>query len=109
MFSINMCFLVIQNLKSMVNNTNVGDEGGFAPNLENNDEAIKLINQAIEKSGLKPGEDISICLDVAANELYKNKKYSINSKKSISVKKTIVYYNKLIKRYKLQMLNIILR
>ena len=64
-------FLVIQNLKSMVNNTNVGDEGGFAPNLENNDEAIKLINQAIEKSGLKPGEDISICLDVAANELKK--------------------------------------
>ena len=64
-------FLVIQNLKSMVNNTNVGDEGGFAPNLENNDKAIKLINQAIEKSGLKPGEDISICLDVAANELKK--------------------------------------
>ncbi len=62
-------FLVIQNLKAMVGNTNVGDEGGFAPNLKNTEEAIKLITEAINKSGLKPGEDISICLDIAANEL----------------------------------------
>ncbi len=65
------CFLVIQNLKIMLDNTNVGDEGGFAPNLQNSEEAIKLIIKAIEKSGFKPGEDISICLDVAANELKK--------------------------------------
>ena len=64
-------FLVIQNLKKMLDNTNVGDEGGFAPNLKNTEEAIKLIIDAIEKSGFKPGEDISICLDVAANELKK--------------------------------------
>lgn len=64
-------FLVIQNLKLMVNNTNVGDEGGFAPNLKNTEEAINLISKAIEKSGFKPGEEISICLDVAANELKK--------------------------------------
>ena len=53
----------------MVDNINVGDEGGFAPNLKNTEEAIQLICNAIEKSGFKPGEDISICLDVAANEL----------------------------------------
>ena len=64
-------FLVIQNLKLMVNDTNVGDEGGFAPNLKNTEEAINLISKAIEKSGFKPGEEISICLDVAANELKK--------------------------------------
>ena len=78
-------FLVIQNLKTMIDNTNVGDEGGFAPNLKNTEEAIKLIMKAIEKSGFKPGEDISICLDVAANELNKEK--------------TIDYYSELIKKY----------
>ncbi len=78
-------FLVIQNLKGMVDTTNVGDEGGFAPNLQNTEEAIKVIIKAIEKSGLKPGEDISICLDVAANEL--------------SEAKTIDYYSELIKKY----------
>ena len=67
--AIRRSFLVIQNLKGMVDNTNVGDEGGFSPNLENADEAIKLIMKAIEKSGFRSGEDISICLDVAANEL----------------------------------------
>ena len=60
-------FLVIQNLKNLVDSTNVGDEGGFAPNLSTAEEAIDLIIKAIEKSGLKPGPDVSICLDVAAN------------------------------------------
>ena len=78
-------FLVIQNLKSMVDNTNVGDEGGFAPNLKNTEEAIKLICKAIEKSGFKPGEEVSICLDVAANEL--EKPISLND------------YSELIKKY----------
>jgi len=78
-------FLVIQNLKSMLDNTNVGDEGGFAPNLKNNEEAVQTIIKAIEKSGFKPGEEISICLDVAANELDKEK--------------TIEYYSELIKKY----------
>jgi len=67
-------FLVIQNLKSMLDVSNVGDEGGFAPNLESDEEAIKLIVKAIEKSGFKAGDDISICLDVAANELKEPKK-----------------------------------
>jgi len=78
-------FLVIQNLKGMIDTTNVGDEGGFAPNLQNTEEAIQVIIKAIEKSGFKPGKDISICLDVAANELNKAK--------------TIDYYSGLIKKY----------
>jgi len=64
-------FLVIQNLKKIIDNTNVGDEGGFAPNIKSNEEAIKLIIDAIVKSGFNPGDDVSICLDVAANELKK--------------------------------------
>ncbi len=80
-----LSFLVIQNLKLMLDNTNVGDEGGFAPNLKSNEEAIEIIIKAIEKSGFKPGEDLSICLDVAANELKKSK--------------TIDYYSKLINKY----------
>ena len=80
-----MSFLVIQNLKSMLDNTNVGDEGGFAPNLQSNEEAIKIIIKAIEKSGFNPGVDISVCLDVAANELKKPK--------------TVEYYSKMIKEY----------
>ena len=83
--SMRQSFLVIQNLKGMVDSTNVGDEGGFAPNLDNNEEAIEIIVKAIEKSGLKPGEDISICLDVAANELKKAK--------------TIEYYQDLVKKF----------
>ena len=83
--AIRRSFLVIQNLKGMINNTNVGDEGGFAPNLTNNEEAIELIIKAIEKSGFEPGEEISICLDVAANEL--------------NEKKTIDYYYELTKKY----------
>ena len=78
-------FVIIQSLKKMLDNTNVGDEGGFAPNLQNTEEAIKLIMKAIERSGFKPGEDISICLDVAANELNESK--------------TIDYYSDLIKKY----------
>ncbi len=78
-------FLVIQNLKKMVDSTNVGDEGGFAPNLKKTEEAIEIIIKAIEKSGFIPGEDMSICLDVAANEL--------------NQAKTVDYYSELINKY----------
>ena len=83
--AIRRSFIVIQNLKKMLVNTNVGDEGGFAPNLKSNEEAIQIIIKSIEKSGFKPGDDMSICLDVAANELKKPK--------------TIEYYSNLIKEY----------
>lgn len=101
--AINMCFLVIQKLKSLLINKNLpttlGDEGGFAPSLSNNEEAIEFILNAIDSAGFKPGTDISICLDVAANELYKDKKYAVNSSKFISSDKTIEYYLSLIKKY----------
>tara|TARA_Y100001960_G_scaffold139563_1_gene147846 strand:- start:1886 stop:3145 length:1260 start_codon:yes stop_codon:yes gene_type:complete len=104
--AIRMCFLVINNLKNIIKergeSTSVGDEGGFAPMINDNEKALKLIVKAINKSGFKNGKDISICLDVAANELYKNKKYSIHSKKFISSDKTINKYLKLIKKYKVK-------
>jgi len=101
--AINVCFLVIQKLKSIINNKNlpttVGDEGGFAPSLTNNESAIEFIIEAINKAGFIPGKDVSICLDVAANELFKDKKYAINSSQYISSNKTIEYYLNLIKKY----------
>ena len=101
--ALHVCFLVIQKLKSILNNngfpTTVGDEGGFAPSLDNNEAAIEFILEAIEKAGFAPGKDVSICLDVAANELYKDKKYAINSSQYISSNKIIEYYINLIKKY----------
>ena len=79
--------------------TTVGDEGGFAPSLPNNEEAIEFILEAISQSGFRAGTDISVCLDVAANELFKDKKYAVNSSKFISSEKTIQYYLDLIKKY----------
>ena len=104
--AIRMCFIVINNLKNIIKSqgqsTSVGDEGGFAPMINDNEKALKLIIKAIKKSGFTNGKDISICLDVAANELFKNKKYSIHSKKFITVDKTINSYLKLIKKYKIK-------
>ena len=79
--------------------TTLGDEGGVAPSLSNNEEAIEFILQAIEKAGFNAGKDVSICLDVAANELFKDKKYAVNSSKFMSSDKTIEYYLDLIKKY----------
>ena len=104
MNAIEKCYLVIQNLKKLLksNNmlTNVGDEGGFAPSINSNEEALELIVKAIEKSKLKPGKDVVICLDVAANELINEKgEYSIKSKSYTSVEDNINYYKKLISNY----------
>ena len=104
--AIRMCYLVINSLKTLIKqkgeSTSVGDEGGFAPMIDNNEDALKLIVQAINKSGFKNGKDISICLDVAANELFKNKKYSIHSRKLINPNKTIDKYIELIRKYKIK-------
>ena len=102
--AIEKCFLVIQNLKKLLQSkkmlTNVGDEGGFAPSINTNEEALELIVQAIEKSKLKPGNDVVICLDVAANELINNKgEYSIQSKNFTKVDNVIDYYEKLTSVY----------
>ena len=104
MDAIEKCFLVIQNLKKLLQSkkmlTNVGDEGGFAPSINTNEEALNLIVQAIEKSKLKPGNDIVICLDVAANELMNDKgEYCIESKNFLNTNEVIEYYKKLISNY----------
>ena len=101
-----ICFLVIKNLRKLIEkkglSTSVGDEGGFAPMISSNSQALDLIIAAIKKSGFTNGIDVSICLDVAANELFKKNKYSIHSKKYISVKKSIAEYVKIIKKYKIK-------
>lgn len=66
-------------LKKKGHSTNVGDEGGFAPNLGSNEEAIEVVLEAIEKAGYKPGEDIYIALDAASTEFYKAGKYTFES------------------------------
>ena len=104
--SMNICFLVFQNLKKIIKekkySISVGDEGGFAPMISKNEEALNLIEKAIKISGFVNGKDVSICLDVAANELIKKNKYSIHSKKYVSMNRSISGYLKLIKKYKIK-------
>ena len=101
-----MSFIVIKNLSKLIKqkklSTSVGDEGGFAPMINNNNQALDLIVNAIKKSGFVNGKDISICLDVAANELYKKNKYSIHSNKYVSVDKSIQQYKKMVEKYKIK-------
>ena len=101
-----ICFVVIKNLSELIKrkglSTSVGDEGGFAPMINSNSQALDLIVTAIRKSGFINGKDVSICLDVAANELCKKDKYSIHSKSFVSVKKSIEEYQKIIKKYKIK-------
>lgn len=85
-------------LKSKGLNTSVGDEGGFAPNLPNNEAAISLIMQAIKESGYTPGKDIYIALDVAASEFYEKDHYRFEGKK-ISFRDLIHYYEKIADKY----------
>ena len=104
--AVRICFLVINNLRKLIKNlglsTSVGDEGGFAPMINSNKIALELIVKAIKKAGYKNGKDVSICLDVAANELIKNNKYCVHSKKFISVNETINKYIELINKYKIK-------
>ena len=88
-------------LKAGGHNVAVGDEGGFAPNLDSNEEAIRLIMTAIKKAGYKPGADIGIALDAAATEFYRNGKYVLKGegKKGMDAQAMIDYYEKLIETY----------
>ncbi|NLX62603.1 MAG: phosphopyruvate hydratase [Tissierellia bacterium] len=97
---------IFHNLKSVLKgkglNTAVGDEGGFAPNLKSNEEALKTIVEAIEKAGYKPGEDIMLALDVAATELYdENKKvYRLEGEgREFTSDELINYYVGLVEKY----------
>ena len=81
-------------------NTAVGDEGGFAPNLSSNEEAIEIILKSIKKAGYKPGEEVFLALDVAASELYENGEYSLMSEnKAFSSSEMISYLESLAKKY----------
>jgi enolase len=93
---------IFQSLKKILNkeglSTAVGDEGGFAPNLKNNTEAISFIMKAIEEAGYKPGEEIYIALDVAASELYEKGLYRYEGK-TISSEELIGFYETLIEKF----------
>ncbi|MFL2989888.1 MAG: phosphopyruvate hydratase [Candidatus Neomarinimicrobiota bacterium] len=81
-------------------NTAVGDEGGFAPNLKSNEEAIDIILKSIEKAGYKPGEEVFIALDVAASELFDNGKYNLDSEnRAFSSDEMVEYLTSLVKKY----------
>ena len=87
-------------LKSKNLSTAVGDEGGFAPNLQSNEEAIKLILQSIEKSNLEPGKDVYLALDCAASEFYKDGKYHLTGEgRSLDSKDFADYLENLVNNY----------
>ncbi|MBN1258308.1 phosphopyruvate hydratase [Candidatus Peregrinibacteria bacterium] len=80
--------------------TSVGDEGGFTPSLSKNEDALKLIVEAIEKAGYKPGKDISIALDPAASSFYEDGKYHLSTESHyLNSEEMVGYYEDLIKKY----------
>jgi enolase len=85
-------------LKEKGFSTNVGDEGGFAPSLRSNKEALDLIMEAIEKTNYKPGEDVLLALDAASSEFYDNGKYFIEGRE-LSAEELVAYYERLIEEY----------
>ena len=99
---VEICATIYHNLKKILKaqglNSNVGDEGGVAPNLSSTREALDLIMSAVEKAGYKPYEDIQIALDVAASELFKDGKYVIEEVEKTS-DEMIEFYKKLISEY----------
>ncbi|MBN19438.1 MAG: phosphopyruvate hydratase [Chloroflexi bacterium] len=95
---------VYQEIKSVLSiknkTTNIGDEGGYAPSLKTNEEAIELLVDAITKAGYIPGKEIFIGLDIASNELYKDNKYNlISENKSLAANDLIQMYNSLVNKY----------
>jgi len=95
---------IYHNLKAVLKarglSTAIGDEGGFAPNLSSNEEAIEVIVAAIEKAGYKPGEDVAIALDIAASEIYKNGKYNLAGEGVVKTSAQMVeYYAELCEKY----------
>jgi enolase len=87
-------------LKKKGYNTSVGDEGGFAPNLKSNEEAVQVILEAIEKAGYKPGQDVFLGLDAAASEFYENGVYDLKGEgKKKSPEEMVAFYEEWVKRY----------
>ncbi len=87
-------------------NTAVGDEGGFAPSLKSNEEAVEIILEAITKAGYKPGEEISICLDPAASEMWEDGKYVFykSDKKKVSSEQMVKHWVEWTKKYPIVLL-----
>ena len=95
---------VFHNLKSVLKSkglvTSVGDEGGFAPDLDSNSEGFELIMEAIKKAGYEPGKDVCMAIDVAASEFYKNGKYElVGEGRSLTTEELIEYYEELVNKY----------
>ena len=88
-------------LKSKGYNTAVGDEGGFAPNLKSNEEALEVIMEAIVKAGYRPGEDVLLALDVASSELFKDGKYTLENEaqKVKTAAEMVDFYENLVNKY----------
>ena len=87
-------------LKSKGLSTSVGDEGGFAPNLKSPEEALDLIMTAIEKAGYRPGDQVALCLDIAATEFYSDSKYNlVGMNKTLSSSQMTEYIEELCKKY----------
>jgi enolase len=102
--ALRMCSEVYMKLKSILKtrgyDTGVGDEGGFAPNLGSNEEAIRIIVDAIGKAGYIPGKDIYIALDPAASEIYEDEKYNLAGEGRILTSEEMVdYYENLVDKY----------
>jgi enolase len=103
--ALRMATEVFHSLKALLKkkglNTAVGDEGGFAPDLQSNEEALSLISQAIEEAGYKVGRDIALALDCAASEFYDTGRYVLEAEKNPerSSDEMISYYGKLLDRY----------
>jgi enolase len=93
---------IFQTLKTILKkkglNTAVGDEGGFAPNLGSNEEALTIIMQAITESGYKPGKDVLLALDVASSEFFDKGKYQFEGRK-LSAAEMVDYYEALVGKY----------
>ncbi|HEY5575131.1 MAG TPA: phosphopyruvate hydratase, partial [Clostridiaceae bacterium] len=102
--ALRMCSEVYLSLKSILKSrgydTGVGDEGGFAPNLGSNEEAIRIIVDAIAKAGYIPGKDIFIALDPAASEIYEDEKYNLAGEGRVLTSEEMVdYYENLVDKY----------
>ena len=89
-----------KNLKAAGHNTNVGDEGGFAPNLKSAEEALSFIVKSIEDAGYKPGDDVVLAIDAASSEFYKNGKYEMTGEgKSYTNAQMVEFYKNLCSRF----------
>jgi enolase len=105
--SLRMGTEIFHHLKSVLQSkgysTNVGDEGGFAPNIQSNEEAIEIVLKAIEKAGYEPGQDVFIAMDAAMTELYDEKTglytFSKSSKKSLTTDEMVAYWTDWSKKY----------